>query len=218
MNPWAGLSRREVDRGGNAAKRPFTDDEIKVLLSGPAKPTLRDMMLLAALTGMRQAEIGNLKVRDAEGGVFVVTKSKTTAGERSVPSQAHVYEVEGAVGELAANLLRVIAGGGAPHLVVQQIVVCSAVLERYMANHNRWPSPDDILAALDDGLGGYQPKHGVFEGAGQEALHTIISGSLRMSAAGICPNATERSKALVEIQRGSRELREARASLSAARP
>lgn len=85
QNPWAGLSRREVDRSGNADKRPFTNDEIKALLSGPAKATLRDMMLLAALTGMRQAEIGNLRVRDAEGGVFVVTKSKTTAGERVVP-------------------------------------------------------------------------------------------------------------------------------------
>lgn len=84
-NPWAGLSRREVNRSANAEKRPFTDDEIKALLSGPAKATLRDMMLLAALTGMRQAEIGNLRVRDTEGGVFVVTRSKTTAGERSVP-------------------------------------------------------------------------------------------------------------------------------------
>lgn len=84
-NPWAGLSRREVDRSANAEKRSFTDDEIKALLSGPAKATLADMMLLAALTGMRQAEIGNLRVRDAEGGVFVVTRSKTTAGERSVP-------------------------------------------------------------------------------------------------------------------------------------
>lgn len=84
-NPWAGLSRREVDRSANAAKRPFTDDEIVALLSGPAKAPLRDMMLLAALTGMRQAEIGNLRVRDAEGGVFVISKSKTTAGERSVP-------------------------------------------------------------------------------------------------------------------------------------
>ncbi|MBD7942153.1 DUF6538 domain-containing protein [Brevundimonas guildfordensis] len=84
-NPWAGLSRREVDRSTNADKRAFTDDEIKALLSGPAKATLRDMMLLAALTGMRQAEIGNLRVRDTEGGVFVVTRSKTAAGERSVP-------------------------------------------------------------------------------------------------------------------------------------
>lgn len=90
-NPWAGLSRREVDRSGNAEKRPFTDDEIKALLSGPADPTLRDMMLLAALTGMRQVEIGNLRVRDAEGGVFVVTKSKTTAGERSVPTRWLAY-------------------------------------------------------------------------------------------------------------------------------
>ena len=85
MNPWAGLSRREVDRSGNAEKRPFTDSEIKAFLSGSARATLRDIMILAALTGMRQAEIGNLRVRDTEGGVFVIAKSKTTAGERSVP-------------------------------------------------------------------------------------------------------------------------------------
>lgn len=84
-NPWVGLSRKEVDRSANAKKRAFTDPEIKALLLGPAKATLRDMMLLAALTGMRQAEIGNLRVRDTEGGVFVVIRSKTTAGERSVP-------------------------------------------------------------------------------------------------------------------------------------
>jgi len=84
-NPWVGLSRKEVDRSTNAEKRPFTDDEIKALLSGPAKATLRVMMLLGALTGMRQAEIGNLRVRDTEAGVFVVTRSKTAAGKRSVP-------------------------------------------------------------------------------------------------------------------------------------
>lgn len=85
LNPFANQARKETDRSRNADKRPFTNDEIKALLSGPAKATPRDMMLLAALTGMRQAEIGNLRVRDAEGGVFVVTKSKTTAGERVVP-------------------------------------------------------------------------------------------------------------------------------------
>lgn len=84
-NPWVGLSRKGGDRSANAKKRAFTDGEIKALLSGPAKAALKDMMLLAALTGMRQAEIGNLRVRDTEGGVFVVTKSKTTAGKRSVP-------------------------------------------------------------------------------------------------------------------------------------
>ena len=120
MNPWAGLSRREVDRGGNAAKRPFTDDEIKVLLSGPAKPTLRDMMLLAALTGMRQAEIGNLKVRDAEGGVFVVTKSKTTAGERSVPIHP----------DLTALVARRVEGKAADDYLLEELTAPASRPER----------------------------------------------------------------------------------------
>lgn len=120
INPWAGLSRREVDRGSNAEKRPFSDDEIKALLSGPAKPTLRDMMLLAALTGMRQAEIGNLKVRDAEGGVFVVTKSKTTAGERSVPIHP----------DLTALVARRVEGKAADDYLLEELTAPASRPER----------------------------------------------------------------------------------------
>lgn len=127
-----------------------------------------------------------------------------------------LHDVEGALGELAANLLRVIAGGGTPHAVVGQIRRCSEVLERYAAKHNRWPSPGDISAALDDGLGDHRPKHQMYEGAGQVALSAIVNGSLRMSAAGICSNPTERSKALSEIERASRDLREAKAAQSVA--
>nr|WP_303704901.1 tyrosine-type recombinase/integrase [Brevundimonas naejangsanensis] len=119
-NPWAGLSRREVDRSGNAEKRPFTDDEIKALLSGPANPTLRDMMLLAALTGMRQVEIGNLRVRDAEGGVFVVTKSKTTAGERSVPIHP----------DLAALVARRVKGKAADAYLLEELTAPASRPER----------------------------------------------------------------------------------------
>lgn len=84
-NPWGGQSRRVVDRGTNAEKRPFTDDEVRDLLTGPATRTLHDMMRLAALTGMRQAEIGNLTVGDVSADGFTIRESKTAAGRRVVP-------------------------------------------------------------------------------------------------------------------------------------
>lgn len=84
-NPWVGQARRVVDRSLNANKRPFTDDEVVRLLSGSASATLHDMMRLAALSGMRMTEIGNLRVGDIEGEAFVVRESKTAAGRRSVP-------------------------------------------------------------------------------------------------------------------------------------
>ncbi|QBQ49363.1 hypothetical protein E3U41_12090 [Brevundimonas naejangsanensis] len=119
-NPWVGLSRKEVDRSANAKKRAFTDAEIKALLSGPAKATLRDMMLLAALTGMRQAEIGNLMVRDTEGGVFVVMRSKTTAGKRSVPIHP----------ELTALVARRVEGKAADAYLLEELTAPASRPER----------------------------------------------------------------------------------------
>jgi integrase len=40
---------------------------------------------MAALSGMRIEELCRLKVRDCAGGLFKITKAKTTAGVRSVP-------------------------------------------------------------------------------------------------------------------------------------
>ena len=84
-NPWIGQGRRVVDRDLNAVKRPFTDEEVKVLLGGTTSRTLHDMMRLAALTGMRLTEIGALRVKGARVGVFQVEASKTTSGVRAVP-------------------------------------------------------------------------------------------------------------------------------------
>tara|TARA_R110002051_G_scaffold302753_3_gene371258 strand:- start:2031 stop:3305 length:1275 start_codon:yes stop_codon:yes gene_type:complete len=84
-NPWSGQSRRVVDLGTNAEKRPFADDEVQALLTGPANRTLHDMMRLAALSGMRQSEIGNLTVGDVSANGFRVRESKTAAGRRVVP-------------------------------------------------------------------------------------------------------------------------------------
>lgn len=84
-NPWQGQQRKVVSRQGNAEKRPFTDAEVKALLSGPASLTLHDMMRLAALSGLRLSEIGNLRAGDVVGGVFKVRAGKTAAAIRDVP-------------------------------------------------------------------------------------------------------------------------------------
>jgi hypothetical protein len=60
-NPWTSQSLSKVPehrRGQQEQKeRPFTDDELRILLSGPVRRDVADMMLLAALTGARREEL-----------------------------------------------------------------------------------------------------------------------------------------------------------------
>jgi integrase len=83
-NPW-----KEVKLGRRQAAieppRAFTDDEMCKLFAGTDDVTIRDFMLVAALSGMRENEIGRLKVSDTEGDWFDVKISKTRAGVRRVP-------------------------------------------------------------------------------------------------------------------------------------
>ena len=84
-NPWRDLSRKNIQSGANAQKRPFSDEEVKALLIGDAAAPLRDAMFIAALTGLRMTEIGRLKVADVQGGNFNIRASKTAAGMRAFP-------------------------------------------------------------------------------------------------------------------------------------
>jgi integrase len=90
-NPWRDKSlpkpkaHLQDPDGPNGRERPFTDDELERLLSGHADADLRDLMLIAALSGMRLEEIGQLRVGDCGGGVFNVRKGKTAAAVRTVP-------------------------------------------------------------------------------------------------------------------------------------
>jgi len=68
-----------------AGERPFTDAEVAALLNGDAGRDLSDIMFIAALSGMRLEEIGQLRVRECANGVFDITRSKTKAGIRTVP-------------------------------------------------------------------------------------------------------------------------------------
>lgn len=86
VTPWSGQSiAKGSARNGVKAKRPFTDDEVAILLSGPASQELADAMRVAALSGMRVEEIYRLTVADCADGVFRINRAKTEAGVRAVP-------------------------------------------------------------------------------------------------------------------------------------
>ncbi len=95
-NPWAGQSlakpRRHLQRklGG---KRPYTDEEVRTLVHGPATPLLRDAMKIAALSGMRIEEICSLRVADCAEDCFSVTRAKSPAGVRKVPIHSALREI-----------------------------------------------------------------------------------------------------------------------------
>lgn len=55
------------------------------LLNSDADDDLKDFTRIAALSGMRLEEIGQLRVRDCQDSMFSVTRGKTPAAIRKVP-------------------------------------------------------------------------------------------------------------------------------------
>ncbi len=88
-NVWRGHGSGAVPRSERAKEpeRPFTDDEISLLLDGKADTKLADLMRLAALSGMRLEEIAMLRVRDVDlkDRTMLVRDPKTPASRRTVP-------------------------------------------------------------------------------------------------------------------------------------
>jgi integrase len=83
-NPWQGqsLSKKLAPK---SAKRPFADDEVRILMTGTKDVFLLDLMKTAALSGMRLEEIASLKVMDILDGTFNIRDAKTAAGVRRPP-------------------------------------------------------------------------------------------------------------------------------------
>lgn len=83
-NPWQGqsLSKKLAKK---STKRPFTDDEVRRLLTGTNDTFLLDLMKTGALSGMRLEEVASLRVKDTTGGAFNIRDAKTEAGVRQVP-------------------------------------------------------------------------------------------------------------------------------------
>ena len=98
-NPWARKSlpkpkaHRATSDGADAPERQFTDNEVATLLKGDADRDLADFMRIAALSGMRLEEIGQLRVRDCKGGSFTITRGKTAAAIRTIPIHSQLKRI-----------------------------------------------------------------------------------------------------------------------------
>lgn len=101
VNPWLNqLPSKVTHHGGedsafaeDAEERAFTNAEVALVIAQAPDRTIRDLSLVAALSGMRLEEIAQLRVMDsAQGGIFCEGKSafqvrrgKTAAAKRTIP-------------------------------------------------------------------------------------------------------------------------------------
>lgn len=86
-NPWSRQAlrlKKARNEDGEAAKRPFTDEEVGKILANVAG-VHADLCRLAALSGMRLGEIADLRVRHVRDGVIRIAQGKTDAAARDVP-------------------------------------------------------------------------------------------------------------------------------------
>jgi hypothetical protein len=87
-DPWQGLKLTKARTPHNELERPFTDDEVRRLLSGPASTAVGDLMRVAALTGARLDAVVDLKVGDCAGGSFLFKPQKSETKPRRVPTSS----------------------------------------------------------------------------------------------------------------------------------
>jgi integrase len=94
-NPWAEQAppRLSSHAVNGKEERAFTDAEVARLLASPPNDTLAEFMKLAALSGMRREEIGQLRVADCAGGVFIIQRGKTAAARRRVPIHSGLVDI-----------------------------------------------------------------------------------------------------------------------------
>jgi integrase len=92
-NVWQGLVLAEPKVQHDEKERPFTDEEMIKLLTGPAAPEMRDLVRIAALTGCRLDPIVSLRVRDCQGGVFEFKPQKRETSTRKVPIHSQLVDI-----------------------------------------------------------------------------------------------------------------------------
>ncbi|MBZ9881725.1 tyrosine-type recombinase/integrase [Mesorhizobium sp. CA10] len=108
-NPWEGQQlpdrSRRVERGArDNDERPFTTKEMQTLLYPPADektkalgrtpaPLIDDAIRIAALTGMRLAEVVTLWCEEVDEGFFSIGHGKTSAAVRRVPIHPHLKQI-----------------------------------------------------------------------------------------------------------------------------
>ena len=77
---------RASTRGGKPKRRPWGPAELSTVLHGvPAGDPIWPLTVIAAYSGMRREEVGELKTANVSGDVFVIEEGKTAAAVRRVP-------------------------------------------------------------------------------------------------------------------------------------
>ena len=92
-NVWAGLRREVAHTPPDERERAFTEEEMRKLFAGPASPSLRDVMMIAALSGARLDAIVDLKVGPCREGVFRFKPQKKETDFRLVPVHTALSEL-----------------------------------------------------------------------------------------------------------------------------
>jgi integrase len=93
-NPWVGQSQAKGNgRNGETAKRPFTEAELRLLLTGDADQEMADAIRIALLSGMRLEESYQLRVADCVGDEFNIRRGKSKAAVRRVPIHSALAEI-----------------------------------------------------------------------------------------------------------------------------
>src|SRR6202044_4133618 len=67
---WERIKIPEPTTPHDELERPFTDEEVRKLLAGPASPPMHDLMMIAALTGERLEAIGDRPATEWQDGLF----------------------------------------------------------------------------------------------------------------------------------------------------
>jgi integrase len=106
-DPWSGLKLAKPKTPHDQLERPFTDDEVHQLLTGPAPRGLLDLMMVGALTGARLDAILSLRVGDCRPGVFTFKPQKSESKPRRVPIHSTLVEMVGGrtAGKASPDLL-----------------------------------------------------------------------------------------------------------------
>jgi integrase len=92
-NVWERVKLSEPKAAPMQQERPFTDAEVRKLLSGPADQRMQDLMRIGALTGARLDAIVDLKVKDCAAGLFIFKPQKKEPAPRAVPIHPDLEEI-----------------------------------------------------------------------------------------------------------------------------
>jgi integrase len=96
--PKAKSTGRHTELEPDEGKRPYTDDELKVLLQGPGGDLI-PLIKIGALSGLRLEEMYRLRVRDVADGFFLVRTGKTASAKRRVPVHKDLETLVAALGK-----------------------------------------------------------------------------------------------------------------------